>query len=145
MKTQGFPKREHLCLKKDIENLFSAGSRAITIYPLRAVYRTVSRTAGAPQAQVLVSVAKRRLHHAVDRNRAKRQLREAYRLNKQLLSGLLPEEKMLHIGFIWLSERPVRTETVSERMTLILHRLAEILAPETPVADATEPQDSSAI
>ena len=106
MKMNGFPKCEHLCLKKDIETLFSAGSRAITIFPLRAVFRVVPRE-GGPQAQVLVSVAKRRLRHAVDRNRAKRQLREAYRLNKQLIADVLRDDERLHVGLIWLSERPV--------------------------------------
>lgn len=131
MKANGFPKCEHLCLKKDIETLFSAGSRSITIFPLRAVYRLVPRERG-PQVQVLVSVAKRRLHHAVDRNRAKRQLREAYRLNKQLFSDLLPENRMLHVGIIWLSERPVDSSVVSDRMATILHRMAENLREEKP-------------
>ena len=138
----GFPKCEHLCLKKDIETLFSAGSRAITIFPLRAVFRVVPRE-GGPQAQVLVSVAKRRLRHAVDRNRAKRQLREAYRLNKQLIADVLRDDERLHVGLIWLSERPVTSQRVHEKMVVVLHRVAERLrertaVQETPAAALTD-------
>ena len=37
--------------------------------------------------QLLISVPKKRFKHAVDRNRVKRQVREAYRKNKSLLEG----------------------------------------------------------
>lgn len=140
MKMYGFPKCEHLCLKKDIETLFSAGSRAVTIFPLRAVFRVLPRRSG-PQAQVLVSVAKRRLHHAVDRNRAKRQLREAYRLNKGLFADALRDDEMLHIGFIWLSDRPVCSQRVHDKMAIALHRVAENLRERNAtsvVGNATE-------
>lgn len=84
MATFTFRKPEHLCKQKEIEALFSAGSQSFTAYPLRATFKQVEPTTG-PAVKVLLSVAKRRLHHAVDRNRAKRQLREAYRLQKHLL------------------------------------------------------------
>lgn len=142
----GFPKCEHLCLKKDIETLFSAGSRAITIFPLRAVFRVVPRE-GGPQAQVLVSVAKRRLRHAVDRNRAKRQLREAYRLNKQLIADALSDDERLHVGLIWLSEHPVNSRRVHEKMVVVLHRVAERLrerAADQETAEIAEPMTAAA-
>ena len=124
MKQFTFPKPEHLCLRRDIEALFSAGSQAATAYPIRAVFRRGPHGDG-PVVKVLLSVAKRRLHHAVDRNRAKRQMREAYRLNKHLLVEALPSGVGLHLGFIWLAEEPVDSQKVSERITLLLHRIAE--------------------
>ncbi|MGN1241302.1 MAG: ribonuclease P protein component, partial [Alloprevotella sp.] len=72
-----FPKAEHLCLKRDIERLFSAGTKSLSAYPLRVVVGEADT--GSVPVKVLMSVSKRRLHHAVDRNRAKRQMREAYR------------------------------------------------------------------
>ncbi len=127
MKQFAFPKPEHLCLQRDIDNLFSAGSHAMTAFPLRAVYRQVEHSQSGPAVQVLLSVAKRRLHHAVDRNRAKRQLREAYRHNKGILLDALPQDIGLHIAFLWLSDRPVTSNTVADRMHHLLRRIAETL------------------
>ena len=41
VKPYSFPKAEHLCLRNDIEQLFSAGSKSTTIFPLRATVRLV--------------------------------------------------------------------------------------------------------
>ncbi len=138
MKQYTFPKPEHLCLKRDIEALFGAGSHSMAAWPLRIIYRPVEHTAG-PKVKVLLSVSKRRLRHAVDRNRAKRQLREAYRHEKlELLSVLLPGEG-LHIGFLWLAERPVETELVRKRVKTLLNHVAEkTVAARTPLSDSEE-------
>lgn len=126
MKPYAFPKAEHLCLTRDIEQLFSAGSRAATAFPLRAVYRLVPREEGkAPAVMVLLSVSKRRLHRAVDRNRAKRQLREAYRLRKAILASALPPTTGLHLGLLWLADRPMSSAVVARSVELLLHRIAE--------------------
>lgn len=142
MKLFAFPKPEHLCRQRDIEALFSAGSHALTAYPVRAVYRPVAHDGRGPAVQVLISVAKRRLHHAVDRNRAKRQLREAYRLNKATLLSALPEGRGLHVGFIWLATGPVKTATVENRVSLLLNRMAEKNA--HPAADTARPEGGEA-
>lgn len=81
-------------------------------------------TPGSP-VQVLMSVPKKRLRHAVDRNRAKRQLREAYRQRSRLLKEALPPGSTLHMAFIWLADRPEPSALVSGRMEKLLHRIAE--------------------
>jgi len=126
MKQYSFPKAERLCLQKEIETLFSAGSHAAVAFPLRAVYRRVSRVAGPP-VKVLMSVPKRKRKLAVDRNRAKRQLREAYRRHKAILSGVLPPGEGVHLAFLWLSAAPVASDVVESRVENLLHRIAEKL------------------
>lgn len=128
-----FPKAEHLCLSKDIEALFVSGSRAITIFPVRMVYRPADRGVNQPPVQVLLSVPKRKFHHAVDRNRAKRLLREAYRRHKHLLYEVLPSQEGLHLAFLWLSSKQLTASEVEDIIAKLLHRLSEQIAPPTPV------------
>lgn len=78
-----FKKEERLCSKKLIEQLFREGS-SFNLYPLRFIYIKQS-PAAAIVPQILVSVSKRNFKKAVDRNRLKRQIREAYRQNKIIL------------------------------------------------------------
>lgn len=82
MKTYKYRKKDKLKSKKLIEQLFTEG-KAITAYPLRLVYiKTVFDDNSTIKTGVSVS---KRLHKtAVARNRIKRLLREAYRLNKPL-------------------------------------------------------------
>ena len=78
-----FKKTERITSLKEIDALFERGHNSTAhCYPVRAVYQTYAphESKPTPPIKVLVSVAKKRLHHAVDRNRAKRQIREAYRL-----------------------------------------------------------------
>ena len=84
-----FPKAEHLTSRREIEALFSKGSMAAYKFPLRAIFH-ISNSESVP-VKVLISVSKRHFKHAVDRNRVKRQLREAYRLNKHLLLDKIGE------------------------------------------------------
>lgn len=114
-----FKKQERLTSLKEIDALFERKhSSSVSIYPLRAVYRTFAASdEREPAIKVLVSVAKKRLHHAVDRNRAKRQIREAYRLQHQALSQSLQAKGLrMNIAFVWLSNEPVNTQRIFEAM-----------------------------
>ena len=99
----------------------------MSVFPLRVTFRRFAYTGQGPQVKVLLSVSKRHFKHAVDRNRAKRQLREAYRHLKPTFLATLPTDASLHIAFIWLSDRPVRTDLVATRMKTALQRISEKL------------------
>jgi ribonuclease P protein component len=83
--------------------------------------------------KVLLSVPKRKLRHAVDRNRAKRQLREAYRLNKAILMEALQPKQGLHIAFMWLSDKPIESTVVEKKLINLLQRVGEQLRQEYPI------------
>jgi len=130
-----FSKAERICSKRVVEKLFAGGNPSMTAFPLRVVFCLQPAPADAPDALppacVLVSVAKKRLHHAVDRNRTKRQIREAYRHNKHLLTDALAH-KGLHadIAFICLNQELCSSQKISSSMQRLLQRMAETLEQE---------------
>jgi ribonuclease P protein component len=77
-----YSKKDKLKSKKLIELLFTEG-KAVTVYPLRLVYLKTDFEDNSI-LKTGVSVSKRLHKTAVARNRIKRLLREAYRLNKPL-------------------------------------------------------------
>lgn len=77
-----YSKKDKLKSKKNIEQLFNEG-KAITVYPLKLIYLKTEFEDGSI-IKTGVSVSKRLHKTAVSRNRIKRLLREAYRLNKPL-------------------------------------------------------------
>lgn len=75
-----FSKDEKLKSRKMIGNIFSDG-RVVKAFPIRIQFVFHNNT-DVPVCQMGVSVPKRNFKKAVDRNRIKRQLREAFRLHK---------------------------------------------------------------
>lgn len=117
-------KPERLNRKKVIEKMFAGGSRSFSVFPLRVVYLPVEES-DAP-VSILVSVSKRRFKRAVKRNRVKRQIREAYRMNKhELLSVLAQRQSRLAVAFIYLSDELVDSSVIEERMKTALARIVE--------------------
>jgi ribonuclease P protein component len=77
----GLPKSEKLKSKKRFEHLFAQG-KTISSFPLKLIFAKADLPKNV-NVQVGVSVPKRIFKSAVKRNRIKRLVREAYRLNKQ--------------------------------------------------------------
>ncbi|MBQ7460899.1 MAG: ribonuclease P protein component [Bacteroidaceae bacterium] len=114
-------KDERLCSRKVLEELFGGGHPSVTAYPIRAVFMRSEM----PGVRILVSVSKRYFKRAVKRNRIKRQLREAYRLQKETLQ---PLDGGLDIAFLWTSDEVLPTEKVFQKMHNILQRIHESVA-----------------
>lgn len=114
-------KDERLCSRKVLEELFGGGHPSVTAYPIRAVFMRSEM----PGVRILVSVSKRYFKRAVKRNRIKRQLREAYRLQKEALQ---PLDGGLDIAFLWTSDEMLPTEKVFQKMHNILQRIHESVA-----------------
>ena len=78
---EGFPKYERICKENDIQSLFDQGA-GFSCYPYRVVYRFRPVGDLPPTCRLLLSVSKKRFHHAIKRNRVKRLTRESWRKNK---------------------------------------------------------------
>jgi len=114
-----FRKKERLSKQKEIDLLFEKGTSFI-VYPLRVVYVEKQPVSGA-EAAILVSVSKKKFKQAVKRNRIKRLIREAYRLNKQtLLQSLREKEKGFLIGFLFVGNELPEWEAVEGAMVKAL-------------------------
>lgn len=119
------PKEERLNSLLLIRKLFGGGARSVPMFPLRVVCMPVDKV-GLPTVSVLVSVSKKRFKRAVDRNRVKRQIREAYRKNRMLLAGPLEARgKKAAVAFIWLDDGLHPSSEVEEKVKRLLQLIAE--------------------
>ena len=79
--TEGLPKYERICKDNDIQALFDEGE-GFSVYPFRVVFLFRHDESRPVTVRLLVSVSKKRFHHAFKRNRVKRLVRETWRRNK---------------------------------------------------------------
>ena len=126
-----FGKQEKLCAKRAIARLFVGGnSRSVVAFPIRLVYMPVEREQDESLLKVLVTVSKKHFKHAVDRNRTKRLLREAWRLHRNEILQLLRLKQTggLDVALIWLDDKLWTAKDVDNRMSLLLKRLSDKLS-----------------
>src|SRR5687768_16996453 len=123
-KEAGFGKTEKLKSRKLVEELFARGKR-LHLFPIRISYKFLPLLDNEKTIlQVGVSVSKRNFKKAVDRNRIKRLLREAYRLQKQELIKVLKEqEKKGYVFFIYTDKQIPPYPIVFNTMTKCLEVL----------------------
>ncbi len=124
---QGLNKRERVSSKRTIDRLFEGTNhRSLTSFPIRLVYMEMERSWGDDvSAQMMVSVPKRFFKRAVKRNLVKRQIREAYRLHKQILPDR--DGKTLVLAFIWMDDQLHESEEVGKKVENLLLRVSERL------------------
>lgn len=138
MKHFGLGKPHKLCSKTAIDALFARRegvNNAILAYPLRAVWSQdtadtradgISADTAAPTrptVRFLISVPKKKLHHAVDRVQMRRRIREAYRLQRPISvppDGTVPP---VNVAFIYVADHLEHYGRVERAMQRILARI----------------------
>ena len=117
-------KEERLKSRKLIGSLYEEG-KSIKAFPLIMVYIQTEHTSDYP-CQVGVSVPKRNFKKAVDRNRIKRLMREAYRLQKNHLQEMLKaQQRGLILFFNYTSREMPEYPTVFEGIQKCLSKLVK--------------------
>jgi ribonuclease P protein component len=142
-----FPRAERLKSRKQIEALFASG-KTFAVFPFRVFYRwDTGASAGAPPPdpspallpQVGLGASKKNFKRAVDRNRIKRLLREAYRLQKQTLLEA-PSASGMRIFIVYTGKVLPELPLVIEKMAVILNKLGGMTpVKDTPASDAPGP------
>jgi ribonuclease P protein component len=110
-----FPKIEKLCGKPNVEHLYKEGKRFVA-WPLRVSYTQVEDNTN----RILIWAPKSLFRHAVDRNRLRIQMREANRLNKDILES---SDKKYHIAFNYIDKSMQDYAIIEKAMKKALKKL----------------------
>ena len=116
---QNFPKSEKLKSSKTIENLFLEG-KTLSKFPIKIFFLPKENI---ESNLVSFAVPKRNFKLAVDRNRVKRQIREAYRLNKQMLDEI--HGKKFVMLFLFLGKVKPQYAELENAMVKLLKKLKD--------------------
>ena len=116
-----YGKKDKLKSKKMIEKLFAEG-KSITAFPLRLIYlETVFNDDST--IKTAVSVSKKFHKKAVSRNRIKRIIREAYRLNKPIFFNNSSTSYAFMI--LYLSKDGTTFADVNEAMKMLFRKFLD--------------------
>ncbi len=103
-------KRFKLCNKKEIDLLFKEG-RSINKFPFKLYW--FPRNEDTDLNKIVISISKRSIKRAVDRNKLKRQLKEIY--FKNVCFNKLTV-KDLNIGIVFYGDQKFRFEVLEEKL-----------------------------
>jgi ribonuclease P protein component len=111
-------KKERLSKEIWIKDLFERGS-SFYFHPLKVLYLPHPDTNSAV-TEVLFSVPKRQFKKAVDRNKIRRRLREAYRLKK----GEFSTDKKWLIAYIYTAKTILPSETFQQKILGTIQKIS---------------------
>ncbi len=116
-------KVERLCAKSQIDLLFKQND-SVFKYPLK-VFFVGQKTDSDRPSQVLIVVSKRNYKRAVDRNRIKRLIREAYRKNKGVLYQYANVKGMyVSLAIVYVGKTILPMSEIERKLILILQRIS---------------------
>ncbi|MEM7085904.1 MAG: ribonuclease P protein component [Bacteroidota bacterium] len=120
-----FSKHEKLKSRKVIEQLFSEG-KSMKEFPVKLFYISMEEAhleqlRSATTSQAAFAVPKRNFKLAVTRNKVKRQMREAYRLHKHLLSP--NDGKNFALLFLYISKDKPQYATLDSSIKALLKQI----------------------
>ncbi len=125
-------KEDKLKSRKTIDEVFNGGNN-FSVYPFKIWWLAVKDETAL---QAGFGVSARQFKKAVDRNKIKRLMREAYRLQKNDLQiQLEQEQKPLRIFILYIGKELPDYETCYKKLTAILNRLGNIMSPQAEKKD----------
>jgi len=126
-----FKKQEHLKSRKLIESLFSKGSY-ISEYPVKLIWIKENLSCNNVPLQAAFSVSKKKYKKAVDRNKLKRLMREAFRLNKlNITTWLIENNIQISFMLIYTGSEIEKFNLIQAKIIKLLNRLETLLKNST--------------
>lgn len=116
-----FPKSEKLCGQISIDHLYRHGKRFVA-WPLRVTYLPIDSA-----TQVVVWAPKSLFKKAVDRNHLRRLMREAYRLNKDIIGG---DNAHYQLAFNYIDKEKQPYATIEKAICKALKRISNTEQPK---------------
>jgi ribonuclease P protein component len=116
-----FQKAERLSRKKSIQELFDKGS-SFYLYPFKVLHAP-NPDSRITVHQILISVSTRNFKKAVDRNLIKRRVREAYRLQKEIIQNK-PQKGVF--AFIYTAKTAMPFDDIKHKLFLVLEKIEKL-------------------
>ncbi len=116
-----FIKAERLSKELVIKELFEKGS-SFYLYPFKVIYKSNPDQSNLAINQVLISVSSRNFKRAVDRNKVKRRVREAYRLQKEVQTH--PQKGIF--SFIYTAKEILPFVEIKSKLFLVLEKIKNL-------------------
>lgn len=114
-------REERLRSKKEIGILFR-NDESCFVFPFKIFTRLYDK-ANRPSTSLLVTVSKKNFKNATDRNRIKRMMREAWRLQKKPLDLFLTSQnKHMDIALIYTAKEMLDSNTIHHKINMIIQR-----------------------
>jgi len=115
----GFAKHSRLCGQLRIAQLYKEGKHFVA-WPLRVTYKPITNDQSPMTNQILVWAPKSLFKHAVQRNHLRRLMREAYRLNQDIIA-----EKHYLIAFNYIDKEEQSFAVIEKAIVKALKKIAE--------------------
>lgn len=118
-------KADKLKSRKLIDRVFREG-KSFMAFPLKIHW--LAEVSANPALQAGVTVPTRHFKKAVDRNKIKRLMREAWRLNKNTLKEqTLSQQKNLYVFIVFVGNEIPAYETIVEKAQLSINKLNKLI------------------
>lgn len=123
-----YNKAEKLKSRKLLEQLFANG-KSFLVFPIKVIYMELEASHESSLVQAGVGASSRNFKHATDRNKIKRVIREAYRVNKLPLHHFLEtQDKKIAIFFLYIDKSLPQKHTLPIKMPVIIDKLLNALS-----------------